>query len=440
MLDIKFIRENKELIKENCQNRNAKCDIDKLLLLDDKRRELTKQLEDLRAEKNGLNELIQKASNEEREELIEIGKEIKEKSESIEPELKKVSEEFRVLMFEVPNVYSEDTPIGHDESGNKVIRKVGEIPKFDFTPKEHHEIGARLDLIDTERAGKVSGSRFAYLKGELVLLEFALMQFAFSVLTDEKQLEEIIKNNNLNIASKPFVPVIPPIMIRPEMMERMARLDPEEMYSLEKDKLNLIGSAEHTLGSMYADETLDANSLPIRMVGFSPAFRREAGSYGKDMKGILRMHQFNKLEMESFTLAEKSREEQDFIVAIQEYFMQALKIPYQVVAICTGDMGKPDIRQIDIESWMPGQNKYRETHTADLIGDFQARRLNTKVKLENGKLEYVHMNDATAFSQRPLIAILENYQQADGSVVIPEVLRKWMPGGIKNTYRRLIHS
>lgn len=430
MLDIKFIREHKELIKENCRNRNVDCDIDKILSLDDKKRELTKQVEYLRAEKNDLNELIQKASDKEKRELIERGKKIKEKSEAIEPELQKVSEELDVLLYKIPNVHSQDTPVGPDESGNKVIKKVGEIPKFDFEPKEHHEIGASLDLIDTERAGKVSGSRFAYLKGELVLLEFALMQFAFSVLTDEKQLEKIIEDNNLNISSKPFVPVIPPIMIRPDMMNRMARLDPEEMYSLERDNLNLIGSAEHTLGSMYADEILDVKDLPIRMVGFSPAFRREAGSYGKDMKGILRMHQFDKLEMESFTLPEKSRDEQDFIVSIQEYLMQALKIPYQVVAVCTGDMGKPDVRQIDIESWMPGQNKYRETHTSDLIGDFQARRLNTKVRLESGKLEYVHMNDATAFSQRPLVAIMENYQQADGSVLIPEVLRKWMPGNI----------
>ena len=300
---------------------------------------------------------------------------------------------------------------------------MGKIPQFDFQPKEHWQLGADLDIIDSERAVKVSGSRFIYLKGGLVLLEFALMQFALSVLTDEKQLKKISEDNKVDVPSRPFIPVLPPIMIRPEMMNRMGRLDPEEMYSLERDHLNLIGSAEHTLGSMYADEILDANKLPIRMVGFSPAFRREAGSYNKDMKGILRLHQFNKLEMESFTLPEKSLEEQNFIVAIQEYLMKALEIPYQVVQICTGDMGKPDYRQIDIEAWMPGQNKYRETHTSDLINDFQARRLN--------KIEFVHMNDATAFSERPLIAILENFQQRDGSVEIPKVLQKYMPKGMK---------
>ena len=428
MLDIKFIRENVEAMKKNCQNRNAECDIDTLLELDEKRKKLVQKVEELNKQKNELNDLMQKAGAEEKKELIEKGKKIKQELEGNEPELKNVEEEYKRLLYQVPNMPSKDTPIGKDESENKVIKKVGEPTKFSFQPKEHWQLGEELDLIDIERAGKVSGARFAYLKGELVLLEFALMQFAFSVLTDEKKLEEIIKKNNLNTVSTPFIPVFPPVMIRPDMMNRMARLNTEEMYSLDRDKLNLIGSAEHTLGAMYADEILEAKKLPIRMVGFSPAFRREAGSYGKDMKGILRMHQFDKLEMESFTLPEKSLDEQNFIVAIQEYLMQALEIPYHLVAICTGDMGKPDVRQIDIEAWMPGQNKYRETHTSDLIGDFQARRLNTKVRMENNKLEYVHMNDATAFSQRPLIAILENYQQTDGSVKIPEVLRKYMPG------------
>ena len=428
MLDIKFIRENEDKVKESCKNRGLECNVDLLLNLDDKRKELVQKIEDLNKKKNELNDLVQKASGKEKEDLIEQGKEIKKELDEKEPELENINEEHKRLLYQIPNIYSEDTPIGPDESGNKVIKKVGEIPTFPFQPKEHWQLGEELDLIDMERAGKVSGSRFAYLKGELVLLEFALMQFAFSVLTNEKTLKEIIEKNNLNVEAKPFIPVLPPVMIRPDMMNRMARLNVEEMYSLDRDKLNLIGSAEHTLGSMYADEILDVKDLPIRMVGFSTAFRREAGSYGKDMKGILRMHQFNKLEMESFTTSDKSRDEQNFIVAIQEYLMQALKIPYQVVAICTGDMGKPDVRQMDIEAWMPGQNKYRETHTADLIGDFQARRLKTKVRLEDGRIEYVHMNDATAFSQRPLIAIMENYQQADGSIKIPEVLRKYMPG------------
>ncbi len=429
MLDIKFIRENTDEVKKNCENRNVKCDIDRLLELDERRRDLIIKTDDLKAEKNQLNKELQ-SEEQDKKEVIERGKIVKEETEKFEKELERVLVEYRDLLLKVPNMASDDTPIGPDASGNIVIRKWGEIPKFEFKPKEHWQLAEELDLIDTPRAAKVSGARFNYLKGGLVLLEFALMQFAFSILTNEEKLKEIAIENNLTVSTKPFIPIFPPVMIRPDMMNRMARLDPEEMYILERDNLNLIGSAEHTLGAMYADEILDWKELPIRMVGFSNAFRREAGSYNKDMKGILRVHQFDKLEMESFTLPEDSLNEQNFIVAIQEYLVRQLKLSYQVVAICTGDMGRPDVRQIDIETWMPGQNKYRETNTSDLIGDFQSRRLNTRVRSENGTITYVHMNDATAFSQRPLVAIMENYQQADGSIVVPEVLRKYMPNNL----------
>ncbi len=351
---------------------------------------------------------------------------MKEKLDFKEPEYRQLEEQFQEMMCKVPNVPSDDTPIGKDENENVVIRQWGEKPAFDFSPKEHWQLGEELDILESERATKVSGSRFVYLKGDLVMLEWAMMFFALHVLTDENILSSIAMENSLDVSTRPFVPILPPVMIRPEMMRRMGRLDPEEMYSLDRDNLNLIGSAEHTLGAMYADEILEEKNLPIRMVGFSNAFRREAGSYGKDMKGILRLHQFNKLEMESFTVPEVSRMEQDFIVAIQEYLMRQIGIPYQVVSICTGDMGKPDYRQIDIEAWMPGQGRYRETNTSDLIGDFQARRLNTRVRRNDGTLQMVHMNDATAFSERPLIAILENYQQSDGSIIVPEVLRPYV--------------
>jgi len=219
-------------------------------------------------------------------------------------------------------------------------------------------------------------------------------------------------------------------MIKPDVYVRMARLDPsqkEERYYLPKDDIYLIGSAEHTLGPLHIDEIVPEDKFPIRYLGFSTAFRREAGTYGKDTRGILRVHQFDKAEMESFTLPENSTKEQNFIVAIQEYLMQGLEIPYQVVMICTGDMGGPNYRQVDIETWLPGQNKYRETHTSDLMTDYQARRLKTKVKRKNGELELAHMNDATAFAiGRTIIAILENYQQEDGSVVIPRVLREYV--------------
>jgi seryl-tRNA synthetase len=217
-------------------------------------------------------------------------------------------------------------------------------------------------------------------------------------------------------------------MIRPEVFQRMARLEPkEERYYIPSDDIYLIGSAEHTLGPLHMDETIQEDRLPIRYLGFSTAFRREAGSYGKDTRGILRVHQFDKLEMESFVSPEEGFAEQDFFVAIQEYLVHSLGLPYQVVAICTGDMGNPDVRQFDIEMWIPSQGKYRETHTSDYMGDYQARRLATKMKRKDGKTEFVHMNDATAFAiGRTLIAIMENYQTADGKIMVPEVLQKYV--------------
>lgn len=427
MFDIQFIRENKEEVQKATKAKNVDVDIDALLQLDQERLKRIRETEELRAKKNAINDRIKSAANaDERQAAIEAGKAIKAELEMSEPQLAEAEERFRELMYLVPNIVSEDTPEGPDESGNIVLRQWGEKPSFDFEPREHWELAEALGLMDAERATKVSGSRFLYLKGDLVMLEWAMMSLAFQTLTDEATLSAIASDAGFDVPATPFVPVLPPVLIRPDMHRRMGRLDPEEMYALERDDLTLIGSAEHTLGSMYADEILDEGDLPLRLVGFSTAFRREAGTYGKDMKGMLRLHQFNKLEMESFTTPEMSRAEQDFIVAIQEHLLRKLGIPYQVVAICTGDMGKPDFRQIDIESWMPGQGRYRETNTADLIGDFQARRLETRVRRTNGSLEYVHMNDATAFSERPLIAILENYQEADGSVVVPKALRPFV--------------
>lgn len=433
MLDIKFIHDNRDLVKKNCENRGVKCDIDRLLMLDEKRLTLLKEVELLNSVKNDLNDLIQEAKNdEEKKEAIEKGKEIKSKLEEAEPQLKKISEEYKKLLWQVPNIHSEDTPIAGDEKGNRVIRKVGNPAKFEFKPKEHWELGEKLGVIDIQRAAKISGSRFNYLLGDLALLEFALVQHALTSLTNENVLGEIAEKNNLNVNLKSFIPVIPPALIKQEALEKMARLEPrEERYHIPSDDLYLIGSAEHSIGAMHMGETLNAKDLPLRYVGFSSSFRREAGSYGKDTKGILRVHQFDKLEIVSLTSPELGLEEQNFIVAIQEYLMGSLGLPYQVMAICTGDMGVPDFKQVDIETWMPGQDKYRETNTSDYNTDYQSRRLNIKVKKDNGETELVHMNDATAFAiGRTIIAIMENFQQADGSVKIPEVLRKYMPGGI----------
>ena len=429
MLDIQYIRDHVETIRQAVLNKRLTLDVDALLAADQDRRALLREVEELQSLKNDINDLIQQAKTpEERTEVIAKGKEIKAKLEEKEPLLAAAQAEYNGLMAEVPNVPSDDTPIGKDESENKVLRTVGDIPQFAFQPKEHWELGAALDIIDTERAVKISGSRFAYLKGDAALLQFALIQYVFSVLTNTETLRKIASEALLAVSDKPFVPIVPPVLVKTETLSRMARLEPkEERYAVPGDDLYLVGSAEHSIGSMYMDETLDESALPLRYIGFSSAFRREAGSYGKDMKGILRLHQFEKLEMESFEVSERSRSEHDFFTAIQEYLMRSLSIPYQVVLKCTGDMGTPNARAVDIEAWIPGQNKYRETHTADLMTDYQARRLNTKVKRTDGRLEMAHMNDGTAFAiDRTLIAILENYQQEDGSVVIPEVLRSFV--------------
>jgi seryl-tRNA synthetase len=404
--------------------------VDRFLEVDKKRREITTELEGLKATKNRTSKIIVETKDPEERKKIIIGmKNLDVKSDILNKEQKELDRQFQSLIIMIPNVPDDDVPAGKDETENVILRKIGEPLEFAFKPKDHLEIGKELDLIDTETAARISGSRFAYLKNEAAILEYAIVQYVFRTLSDSSIIKKIADEIEEGYSSSPFVPVVPPVMIKPDIYIKMARLDPgqeEERYYLQKDDQYLIGSAEHTLGPLHMDEVIPEEKLPLRYIGFSTSFRREAGSYGKDTKGILRVHQFDKLEMESFTAAENSRKEQDFIVAIQEYLVNSLGIPYQVIAVCTGDMGGPDARQIDIECFMPGQGKYRETHTSDMNTDYQARRLNTRVRRISGEVELVHMNDATAFAiGRILIAILENYQQEDGSVIIPEVLRKY---------------
>ncbi|OGL65531.1 serine--tRNA ligase [Candidatus Uhrbacteria bacterium RIFCSPLOWO2_01_FULL_47_24] len=421
MLDIKFIRENSALVKKIAKEKRVEVDIDKLLKLDEKRRAHIVKLEGMRAQQRKL------GSGHKGKPPKEIMVRLKELSDDIkvaQEAQNTLDEEYQKLLWTVPNIVHESVPHGKDESENKIVRKVGKHLTMDFHPKEHWELGAALGIIDIVHASEVSGARFAYLKGKLALLQFALINFALSVLTDEKKLAQIAKDTKLKVSTKPFTAVIPPVLMRPEIMNKMARLEPrEERYHIESDDLYLVGSAEHTLGPLHMNETLKEEDLPIRYVGYSTSFRREAGTYGKDTKGIMRVHQFDKVEMESFTTPEQGIAEQDFLIAIQEYLMQALGIPYQVVFKCTGDMGAPDYREFDIEAFMPGQGRYRETHTADYMTDYQARRLNTKVKHADGRTEFVHMNDATAIAlSRTPVAILENYQQKDGSIKVPEAL------------------
>ncbi|MBU1160384.1 MAG: serine--tRNA ligase [Patescibacteria group bacterium] len=439
MLDIKYIRENAEKIKQAIKNKNINLDLDELLILDEQRRKLQFKIDESRTEKNKIAEsakgkggkphwIASTQRGKPTKEQIEAGKKIKTEINNAEEQFKKIAVKYKQLLYAVPNTTSEDTPIGLNESGNKVIRKFGAIPKFDFKPKNHMELGVAHNIIDTEKSAIISGARFNYLFGEAVLLQFAILQFTLQTLTDQKIIKKLADKVG-NPFDKPFIPVIPPVIAKSEIMKKMDRLDPiEDRYYLEQDDSLLIGSAEHTLGPLHMNEIIDEKKLPIRYIGYSTAFRREAGTYGKDMVGILRRHQFDKAEMETFIQPEHGIVEQDLIIAIQEYLVQQLELPYQVVAICTGDMGKQDFRQIDIECFMPSENKYRETHTSDYMTDYQSRRLNIRYKNKNNEKNLVHMNDATAFAMgRILIAILENYQQANGNIIIPKVLRKYMP-------------
>ena len=419
MLDIDFIRENREIVENSIRNRGDKpVDLDKLFALYDERKGLAKEVDDINHQK--------KQAADSRN--IEEGKRLKEVGSQKEEELKKVTTELVSILSSISNIPSADTPIGKDETENIVARSWGEKSTFSFEPKSHSVLGKELGLIDEENAAKVSGARFVYLKGDLVLMQFAIVNLLFETLTNKDKLKEIIEKNNLSVSDKPFIPVIPPVMVRPQMLNGMGRLNPvEDKFFLEKDNLFLIGSSEHSLGPLHANEIINEKDFPIRYIGYSTCFRREAGSYGKDTKGILRQHQFDKLEMESFVLSENGIQEQDFMVAIQEHIMQLLELPYQVMQVCTGDMGGPDQRQLDIEVWIPSENKYRESHSADYNGGYQARRLNIKVERQDGNKEIVHMNDATLMAMgRIMIAIIENNQNEDGSINVPTVLQKYI--------------
>ncbi|MDP3947973.1 MAG: serine--tRNA ligase [bacterium] len=421
MIDIELIRKESDRIRQGLKNKQADpALVDRFLALDGEWREGVAKLDLLRHEQKKLGEARK----------IEEAKTLKVSIKELHERVLALEAKRSDALLQIPNLPDPDVPVGKDASGNKVMRTWGKPPKFDFQPKDHLELGEKLGIIDVETAAKVSGSRFNYLKGDAVLLEFAIVKHVLDILASKKILKKIADKIEKGYSVKPFVPVLPPAMIKPDVFRRMARLEPgqeEERYHLPKDDLYLIGSAEHTMGAMHMGEIIPEEQLPLRYVGFSTSFRREAGSYGKDVRGILRVHQFDKLEIESFTAPELSRKEQDFIVALQEHLMQSLTLPYRVVMICTGDMGGPDARQIDIETWMPGQNQYRETHTSDMMTDYQARRLGTKLRRKSGETEFVHMNDATAFAiGRILIAILENCQTKEGAVKIPAALQKYV--------------
>lgn len=428
MLDIRYIRDNPERVQEATRQKGYEVDVAQLLKLDERRRGLQQQVDDLRAQRNEVASSMK--GGKPSPEMIEQGKQLKQQVAELEDELRLVGAEFEANLKLIPNLPEADVPVGASEDENIVVETVGDQTSFDFDPKNHAEIAEAKGWLDKERAAKVSGSRFAYLKGDLVKLQFAIMQFVVDVLTDEDVLKNIAERAGLpQVSSKPFEPVLPPYMIRTSLYDAMDRLEPsDDRYKIEGEELWLQGSAEHVLGSMHADEVFEEKDLPIRYLGYATSFRKEAGTYGKDMEGIIRMHQFDKLEMESFTTKETSRDEHLFFVAIQRYLLEQLALPYQVLMKCTADIGKPNARGIDMEVWLPGQGKYRETHTADYMTDYQSRRLQTRVRRsDSGELELVHTNDATAFALgRIMVAIIENYQTASGDVQIPDVLQPYI--------------
>ena len=435
MLSIKHIRENTEEVKTALAKKSVKpVLIDEVIALDKKQRDLQKIVEGYRAEQNIVSEEIQRtADNGERNVKINQMQTLKTEIKKLEPELEKVSADLREIMLKLPNLPMADVPVGKDESENQVIRKWGEIPQFDFAPKDYLTLAEELDIIDVKRAAKVSGARFGYLKGAGALLELSLTRLAFET-----------------IVPRGFSAVIPPVLIKEEMMRGMGYIDRhedrEESYFLPEDKLYLVGTSEQSVGTLHAGEILNKDELPKRYVAFSACFRREAGSHGKDTKGILRVHQFDKIEMLSLTTPEKSEEEHKLLLSLEEELMQKLGIPYRALSICTGDLGNTAAKKYDIEAWMPGQNdgqgEYRETHSTSNTTDFQTRRLNIKYKdpgvpgLIGGgiipvppSLKYAHMLNGTGFAiGRMIIAIIENYQQKDGSIRIPEVLQPFMMG------------
>lgn len=427
MLDIKYIRENPDKVQQNARNKGYDVSIDGLLKLDENRRNLQQQVDELREKRN--QNAAQMKGGKPDQEMIDEGKQIKIELAERESYLNTAEHEFLVALKAVPNMALDEVPVGTTEEENVEIRSWGNKPEFDFAPKNHAEIANAKGWLDKERGAKIAGARFVYTMGDLVLLEMALWQFGMSVLTSETTLQEIIDQHGLKVTAKPFTPILPPAAAKQSVFEATGRLNRQEQtYKIEDEDLWLNASAEHTIAPYYLNEIVDEAELPKRFVGYTTAFRREAGTYGKDSEGIFRLHQFNKLEMECFTTAENSYDEHIFLVAIQEYLMQQLRLPYRVLEKCTADIGRPNAKGVDIDMWVPSQNTYRETHTADFIGDYQTRAMKTRVRRSDGTVELAHTNDATAFSQRPLVGILENYQTADGDVQVPEVLQPYLGG------------
>lgn len=420
MLDIKFIREQKDLVKDAARKKHIDFDVEKLITLDDKRKELLKEVEEMKARQNKASEEIQSIEDEAKESLLEEMKSLKGVLQQKERDLKEVMQEWRASMVRVPNIPDISVPEGEDDSKNQEVRTWGEIPKFSFKPKSHAGLMKDLDLADFERGAKVSGFRGYFLKNEGATLSFALWQFALN-----------------HISKKDFTPMIVPSLVRREPFLGTGYLPQgeDDLYKTQ-DEEYLAGTGEVATMAYFMDETLSARDLPKKFVSFSPCFRREAGSHGKDTKGVMRVHEFFKFEQ--VILCEASHEESirfhEELTANAEELMRALKIPYRVVVNCGGDLGLGQVKKYDIEAWVPSENKYRETHSASYFHDFQTRRLNIRYKDTEGTIRFVHsLNNTAIATPRLLTAILENNQQEDGSIAVPEALVPYL--GVRHITR-----
>jgi seryl-tRNA synthetase len=414
LLDIKRIREDPDLFRIALARRNLADAVDRLLEADERRRSLTARVEELRAEQNRVSKAIGAAQGDEKQKLIDEVAKVSAELKELEPPLAEVEEELNRLLAETPNVPHESAPDGFtEEDAIEVKRDHDEPPAFDFEPRDHAELGAMLGVLDTDRGARASGSRFVYLMGDLVFVQFALMRHAMDV-----------------VLEKGFSPMIPPVLVREEAMYGTGFLptDAVNLYTTREDDLYLVGTSEVPLAAFHLGEIVEEGDLPIRYAGYSTCFRREAGSYGKDLGGMFRVHQFDKVEMFVFSTPETSWDEHDRILAIEEEIFGNLEIPYRVVNIAAGDLGGSAAKKYDIEAWLPGQGRYREVTSCSNTTDYQARRMRTRVRRADGGVEVLHTLNGTATAiARTLIAIMENHQRADGSVEIPVKLHPYLP-------------
>ena len=406
MIDPQLLKTNIEAIQENIRKRDLNIDLDKLKLLDESRRALKFESEKLRAEQKKLGKEIASASEKEKVILLEKAEKISDKVKSLSEETQQKDEEFFDAWIKIPNIVNSSSPVGKTDEDNKEIKKVGE-PKNIKNPMTHLEIGENLGLIDVERASKISGSRFSYLFGDLVKIQFNLVSYTLNKLSE-----------------KGFNPTIPPVLVRENALFGTGFFpdDSDQVYEVQNDDLYLVGTSEVSLAALHTDEIIDIQNLPLRYAGYSTCFRREAGTYGKDTSGIFRVHQFDKVEMFSFCDPEKSNEEHEQILAIEEEILKDLEIPYRVVDVCTGDLGASAAKKYDIEAWIPSQQRYREVTSCSNTTDFQARRLNMRTKIEGGNTILHTLNGTALAVGRILIALLENNQQPDGSVMFSDDL------------------